>query len=307
MTGSAQTTRQRLVLFTLRTARRVFTDTPIERLPITGWIRSHLFRAAYGSGELEATIRGLTLALPGGDISMVPSLVAGYHEELELEIFERMAQESSVIADVGANVGLYTCVGARAMPSGTVVAFEPAPANLEFLRRNVERNGVADRVAVVAEAVSDAPGQARFFLSDGIGNHSLASENAGSERHLDVSVTTVDQHFGGGHVDILKVDVEGFDTHVLKGARETLAAHHPAVFVELLTSHLEQGGISPQDLVNALADQYAHIFVVDNVRRTVKESTRDELLTLAGQQVHTNLIAVDRPEQLAAVTSFGGR
>jgi FkbM family methyltransferase len=294
-----------LVLYTLRTARRVFTDTPIERLPITGWIRSRLFRAAYGSGELETTIRGLTLTLPGGDVSMVPSLVAGYHEELELEIFERIAQDSSVISDVGANVGLYTCVGARAMPAGTVVAFEPAPANLEFLRRNLARNGVEDRVEVVPEAVSDTPGQARFFLSDGIGNHSLASGNAGSERHLDVTVTTVDQHFAGRLVDILKIDVEGFDTHVLKGARETLAAHHPAIFVELLTSHLEQGGISPRDLVNILADLYAHIFLVDNVRRTVRQSTREELLKLAGEQVHTNLIAVDRPAHLAAVKAFG--
>lgn len=235
---------------------------------------------------------------------MVPSLVAGYHEELELAIYERIAQSSSLVADVGANVGLYTCVGAAAMPSGTVTAFEPAPANLEFLRRNISRNGLERSVVVVEAAVSDTPGSARFFLSDGIGNHSLASENADSQQHLDVSVTTIDSYFADKQLDILKVDVEGFDTHVLQGARRTLAAHRPAVFVELLTEHLEHGGVSPLDLVSLLSDLYDNIFVVDSVRCSIKQSTRHDLLLLAGQRVHTNLIAVSRAAHIAVVVEF---
>ena len=304
MTSAAQTVSQRLVLATLRLARRAFTGTPIERLPITSRIRGHLFQAAYGRGELETTIRGLSFALPGGDVSMVPSLVAGYHEELELAIFERMAQDASLIADVGANIGLYSCVGASAAPSATVVAFEPAPANLEFLRRNIADNGVGGSVVVVPKAVSDAPGGARFFLSAGIGNHSLASVNAGSDQHVDVDVTTIDEHFAGRRLDILKVDVEGFDTQVLLGAREALVAHHPAIFVELLTDRLEHSGISPADLVTLLSDNYEHIFVVDSARNSVKESSRDELLQLASRHVHTNLIAVARPDHLQILAGF---
>jgi hypothetical protein len=65
----------------------------------------------YGRGEQTTTIQGVQLALPGGDSSMVPSLVGGYHEALELEIFTRLSAGASLVADVGGNVGLYACAG----------------------------------------------------------------------------------------------------------------------------------------------------------------------------------------------------
>jgi FkbM family methyltransferase len=293
-----------LGLAVLRVARRLFTGTPVERLRVTSWLRARVYWSAFGRGELKTSIRGVTLALPGNDLSMVPSLAAGYHEELELAIYQDIARSSRRIADVGANVGLYTCVGAASMAAGTVIAFEPAPSNLEFLRRNIQLNGLTDRVIVIDQAVSDVPGQARLFLSDGIGNHSLAARNAGSERYLEVPVTTVDLYFGGESIDVLKVDVEGFDAHVLVGSAATLARHHPAVFVELLTEHLEQGGVAPQDLITVLTRRYDHLFVVDEVRNTVRRSTEPELLALAARNVHTNLIAVQRPEHLAVMEGY---
>lgn len=291
----------------LRAARRLFTGTPVERLRVAGWLRARVYWSAFGRGEVETTIRGVTLALPGNDLSMVPSLAAGYHEDLELAIFQEIARGSERIADVGANVGLYACIGAASMASGTVIAFEPAPSNLEFLLRNIDRNGLYDRIVVVDHAVSDVQGEARFFLSDGIGNHSLSAENAGSERYLEVPVTTVDRYFDGQQLDVLKVDVEGFDTHVLLGSVATMSLHHPAVFVELLTEHLEQGGVSPQKLIAVLAGNYDHIFVVDDVRNAVRRSTEPELLALAARRVHTNLIAVQRPEHVAVVDGYVGR
>jgi len=296
--------RQRLGLAVLRAARRVFTGTPVERLRVTGWLRARVYWAAFGRGELETTIRGVTLTLPGGDLSMVPSLAAGYHEELELAIYEAIASRSTRIADVGANVGLYSCIGAVSMAAGEVVAFEPAPSNVDFLRRNLDRNGVSDKVIVVDQAVSDQPGRARFFLSEGIGNHSLAASNAGSERYLEVPVTTIDRYFDGGLLDILKIDVEGFDTQVLRGSETTLLLHRPAIFVELLTEHLENGGVAPRDLIVALTEKYDHIFVVDGVRNEVKRATEAELLALAARRVHTNLIAVQRPEHLELVSAY---
>lgn len=289
-------------MLTIRAARRIFFGTAIEDLRITGWLRGRVFKYGYGSHELETTILGLKFALPAGDVSLVPALVGGYYEQLELMVYQRLAEASSVIADVGANIGLYSCVGAASTGDASrTFAFEPAPDNLEFLARNVAQNGLEGRVVIIGEAVSDAPGQARFHLSDGIGNHSLAANNAGSGRHVDVPVTTIDRYFAGERVDILKVDVEGFDVHVLRGARETLRAHKPAVFVELLTVRLEESGDTPSDLIDELTSVYEHVFVIDELRGAVKAVSRQELLALAEGRVHTNLVAVARPEHLDAV------
>lgn len=296
--------RQRLAMSTIRLARRAFFGSPVERLPIVGRLRSIVFRYGFGSQELAATIRGLNFALPKGDVSLGPALVGKYYEELELEVYEQLARGSSVIADVGGNIGLYSCIGAAAMPDGRVVAFEPAPGNLEFLRRNVDANGVGDRVEIVGAAVSDKSGEARLYLSDSMGNHSLAAENAASARHVDVPVTTIDEHFGGARVDILKIDVEGFDVHVLRGARETLAKHRPTLFVELLSVRLEQSGVAPSDLIGEITDASEQIFVVDEIRNSVRRISRDELLALAERHTHTNLVAVSRPEHLLVLERF---
>jgi FkbM family methyltransferase len=297
--------RSRVAMTTIRVARRVFSGTPIETLPVTSWLRGLIFRAGFGTGQLETTIRGMSFVLPaGGDVSMVPSLVGGYHERIELDIYAQLAGVSSLVIDVGANIGLYTCVGAAAMASGKVEAFEPVPANLEFLRRNVDANGVADRCVIVEEAVSDRSGSARLYLSNGIGNHSLAAENAESDRYIDVAVTTIDERFAGRKVDVLKVDVEGFDVHVLRGALQTLRTQLPAVFVELLTGRLEHAGIAPSDLVELLVDVYDEIFVTDEPRGLVQRATRAELLKLSERKIHTNLVAVSRPEHLEIVRAY---
>ncbi len=304
--GTVARLRQTLSMLTIRGARRVLAHTPVERWPITSWLRGRVFRYGYGDSELSVTVRGVTLSLPGGDASIVPSLVGGYYEELELAIFEQLARDASLIADVGGNIGLYSCVGAAAAPSIRVVAFEPAPLNLDYLRRNVNTNGLAERVEVVAAAVSDQPGTARLHLADGIGNHSLAAGRANSQTYVDVEVKTIDGYFADERLDLLKVDVEGFDVHVLRGAKSRLHGDRPAVFVELLTERLEEGGAAPQELVTMLCDSYGHVFVVDEPRRVVREASREELLALVEERVHTNLIAVERPEQVAVVAGFIG-
>ncbi len=301
-----RTVRQRLAMSTIRLARRAFFGTPVERLPIVGRLRGLVYRYGFGGGDLTATIHGLQFRLPPGDVSLGPSFVGGYYEELELGIYEALARESSVIADVGGNIGLYSCIGAAAMPTGRVVAFEPAPANLDFLRQNVAGSQLEERVAVVAAAVSDEPGQARLYLSTSIGNHSLAAGSGGTGRHVDVQVTTIDDYFAGERVDVLKVDVEGFEFHVLKGARQTLAAHKPAVFIELISGRLEDSGVIASDLIELLTDLYDHIFVIDEIHGTVSPTTREDLQKLANGYTHTNLVAVSRAEHRAVLDSFGG-
>ncbi|MCU1245739.1 MAG: methyltransferase, partial [Acidobacteria bacterium] len=114
---------------------------------------------------------------------------------------------------------------------GTVVAFEPLPRNLGYLRRHLEANHVRN-VRLLAVAVSDRAGIAHFAVGNGPAMGSLA-ENGG----LEVQTVTLDELVDSGELpapSFLKIDVEGAEDAVLIGAAKLLRNHHPTV---LLSTH----------------------------------------------------------------------
>ena len=138
----------------------------------------------------------------------------------------------STVVDVGANIGLSTILLARA--AQRVIAFEPSPANLGYLRRNLEANRVAN-VEVVAAAVSDRPGSLRFHVAQfGAGSHVVA------ERHvqgsaiptIEVPAVALDDVLASP-VSFIKIDAEGHEPDMLAGARAVLARDQPMVWTEV--------------------------------------------------------------------------
>lgn len=137
-----------------------------------------------------------------------------------------------VVLDVGANVGTYALwAAARVGPEGRVVAVEPHPGNFALLKKNAEENGFVWLTPVQA-AASDAPGRARLYIHPRAINFSLVRK---TEQHVDVEVLTVDglaERLGLSRVSLIKVDVEGSEPAVLKGARLVLERHKPFVALE---------------------------------------------------------------------------
>ena len=134
-----------------------------------------------------------------------------------------------VVLNVGANVGLYAlCLGRWVGPSGRVFAFEPGPDACRLLARHVRLNGLADRVEVVASAVSDRVGTAEFFTAGFEGTNRLDRPNpdAPGAAMLTVPVTSLDRFCEdrGIRPDWIVVDVEGHEAAVLRGARGILAS-----------------------------------------------------------------------------------
>ena len=148
---------------------------------MTTLILKRVFRFGYGSEDLEVQFRGLRVVAPAADVTLVPGIVGGFYEQLELDIFIAVAAKSSLVADVGGNIGVFACLAASQMVTGRVVSFEPVPSNVAYLRRNLDANQLTDRVEVVEQAVSDTIGTAPIYIADSIGTHSLASANAYSD------------------------------------------------------------------------------------------------------------------------------
>ena len=139
--------------------------------------------------------------------------------------------------DVGANTGIFSLLAGAVNPMSQVVAFEPLPRLCDAVRANVHLNGWPHRVRVLAEAVSNRVGTGPFHVRRADVPTS-ASLNEGGFRGLDgdiisVPATRLDATLGSDMpVDLVKVDVEGFEDRVLKGMFGILSRWRPATVVE---------------------------------------------------------------------------
>ena len=266
--------------------------------------RAHerVFRAAYGHGDLDLEFRGMSFHVPAST-GLVPALAAGSYEMLELDLFEALMPLARSVVDVGGNVGIYACLAARGMPSGSVITVEPVPENVRYLATNLESNGCSGSVRVIQLAASDEAGSATIYIADAITNHSLSAEHARSTESFDIETTTVDLLVGDRPVDVIKIDVEGWDAHVLRGAESTIARCSPTIFTEFSPGNLRQGGTDPVAFVRWLSERFEHFLLINEPRNRVEVVDQPRLKAYAGRPSQLNLVAVSRQDHWQALTS----
>jgi len=175
----------------------------------------------------------------------------------DAEIYGVIAQSrparGGIVWDVGAHIGFHTLgFSAIAGSSGRVVAFEPNPSNRDRLQQNLQKNpDLAARVEILSCALSDHNGQSLFGLSRDIDSgassmsfldSTTASTDPGTSAwdRIVVTVRTADALIQEGmpHPTVMKVDVEGAELLVLRGATETIRMARPTVIVEAHSARL---------------------------------------------------------------------
>jgi FkbM family methyltransferase len=289
--------RQRIGHGIINVSRRLFAGSSVQRWGVTTFVYMKVFDAMYGKKDTVVQFRGAQFVMPTKDITLTPSVMSGVFERHELDIFERACSAGATVLDVGANIGLYSVIAAqRTGPSGTVYAFEPVPENIAFLRKNLELNGVTGRVAVQEVAVGEADGELEIFLSDRqIGTHSAAKATVGggaAVKSVKVPMRSVDAFVannGISRIDVVKVDVEGYDGQVLQGALQTLRRHKPVLFIEYSPALLEACGQNPDEFVALMGEIYKHCILVDAFKDRVAVITLPELSKM-NIVSHVNLI-----------------
>jgi FkbM family methyltransferase len=151
----------------------------------------------------------------------------GDYESEKAELFARHVKRGGIVYDVGANVGFYTLIAARELgPTGRVMAFEPSPRNLGFLRQNLSLNCITN-VKVLDFAVSDAEGETRFFEGSDPRVSKLTAIG-----DITVRTTTLDRLTGELPIpDLIEMDIEGAEYLALRGAEHMLRKWHPVIFL----------------------------------------------------------------------------
>jgi FkbM family methyltransferase len=187
-----------------------------------GWLWA-ILRPAYnrlvnliGRGGIERCFNGTDRML------IVPEL-RGIGEVYEPEVWPLVMsalKPGSRVLDAGSHVGYYAIpLALRVGSKGRVFAAEPDPRNLAFLSRHATLNGVTDQMQIIPAALSDVEGQMVLHTQEY--QSQLRPGNDGDG--LRVRVTTVDAVVGSGErLDVMLIDVEGFELPVLKGASNLL-------------------------------------------------------------------------------------
>jgi FkbM family methyltransferase len=224
-----------------------------------------------GRGRVRVSIREHSLQLYVKADTIFSWHLSKYRQwepEITQWMLARYSDRRINFIDVGANFGWFSCVLSRACaPRSRLIAIEPGRESLGFLRENVALNSI-DNIEVVNRAMGATAGTAVLHPGPrgNPGMHSLirmehlAVENSDAES---VEVSTLDHECSRieGRIDLVKIDVEGYELDVLRGAVETLNRVETLV-LEYSPAYLRAAGNDPYALIEFLADRGFDFFEV---------------------------------------------
>jgi FkbM family methyltransferase len=154
-----------------------------------------------------------------------------FYEEEELAIIRRFYTGGTFV-DVGANVGNHSVYAALALNAPKVISFEPGPLAGKLFDINILLNNLAGTVERHAVGLSKSAGTAKIGFAQ---LHNLGSTQLERAEGGGLVLMRGDDMLNGAEVGLIKIDTEGMEMEVLDGLSETVAAHRPALFVEVGT------------------------------------------------------------------------
>jgi len=199
-----------------------------------------------------STIHGFDMLLnPSRDAlrGIEPSIfLTGTYEPGTLHLFRKLLRRGDVVIDIGANIGLMSLYAAKLVgKGGEVMSFEPMTEEYAILLKNIHLNRF-EHVHTYNIALGAKRERKWIYAHPEInrGSSSLV-KNSGGIAVTEVEITTLDDflflHPKKNNIRLVKIDVEGWELEVLKGAKSLLASRHaPALCVEYSSAHPLEGG-----------------------------------------------------------------
>lgn len=216
---------QFMVLQVIRLVRRFFYNTPVHRSHLVNILYERIFHMFFKQPLVQVSFENLTFKIPSREITILPSLLNGCYETYEIELLKGILSPGMTFVDVGANIGLFTVIGSRLVGEyGNVWAFEPESENFRLLTENLCLNGSTNVHAQMLAVGNRRESVVLHLEKNSIGTHSLLRRHGSDGEQVPVDAVTLDDWFVDipGEVDLMKIDVEGYEPFVLEGCQGLL-------------------------------------------------------------------------------------
>ena len=225
-------------------------------------------RLIFGDSEQNVTFnKNMKMCLRPARLVDLTALFGRNEEEPVLKIISNLKKDQIYI-DIGAHIGRYTLIAAEKVgPKGRVVAIEPATDNYRLLSKNIELNKL-DNVHIWNIAIAANDGEALLSTGDDPATNSLYGDwlkmiNSKSDNQQRVKIKKLDaiiENEGLTLVDLVKIDVEGAELEVLKGAERSLEKG----IIKAVLCEVHEPIVKMSDVINSLKEKGFRIDLLGN-------------------------------------------
>lgn len=222
-----------------------------------------------GGNDIFVTeLDGFIIGQPGAEWRMAAfHALRGVMEPGVVRRLQQLLQPGMTFVDIGANIGVITLHAAlRVAPNGKVHSFEPTPRTFQFLKDNIQVNGLLESglIDLHCEAVSDTVGDAQLSIYSHNSGHNTLFGKDGDSR-IAVHTVTLDSMPGCARIDVVKIDAEGAEPLILRGMQKTIEANPQiVVLIEFAPAHLRRAGVEPASFLKELNSTGFVIHVIDD-------------------------------------------
>jgi len=226
-------------------------------------------------------------------------LTLGEWEQTDMAIFARLLQPGDKVLDIGANHGVYALHAALAVgPRGQVHAFEPNPRLAWLADFSLKINGFGDYATLHQIGASDASGIGRLFFSDALSGSGaiLPARLSPNDHEVTCRLEALDNVFPDPSftVDVIKMDIEGFEGLALRGMRQLLArSPQVKMMMEYAPEWIARAGYAPEVIFEELEALGLKIWIMSDAGRL--QAITPQALRASGKPIQNILLAREVP------------
>jgi FkbM family methyltransferase len=239
---------------------------------------------------------GATIVLNQNDPVVSGAITFGVYERPETAFFSGVCKPGMTFLDIGANIGYYAALASgRIGPQGRIIALEPDPENFRYLQQNVAANGATNAICVQKAAASEN-GILRLHVNkDNRGDNRLYA-NELCDNSFEVEVTTIDallEGCGVERVDLVKIDVQGFEGHVLGGMKRTIQRSESLILLtEFWPFGLRSAGSDPESVLLELEQADLRLYELTEKGRLAVLTDKKSFIGRHAGRKYANIVAM---------------
>lgn len=212
-------------------------------------------------------INGSKIIARTGETGVTGNIYCGLHESSDMAFLLHVLRSDDLFVDVGANVGSYTVLSS-AVVGAKSYCFEPVPSTFNRLRSNIRINGMNDKVICSNVALGSEKGKIYFSSDQNCMNHVIADHEV-VENKIEVPVSTMDEEIEGVPF-LMKIDVEGYETPALEGAKALLSKEGVCAIIMELNGAGARYGYNESKILELMAEFGFNTYSYDPFKRKLE-------------------------------------